>query len=71
MVKGKKVATGTPVKGSMTVGEAGRKGGNTTKERYGHDHYINIQKKSLESRRKIKADAVKYRELVASGKIVE
>ena len=32
-------------KGNMTVGEAGRKGGATTRERYGHEFYEEIGKK--------------------------
>jgi len=32
-------------KGGMTVSEAGRKGGETTSERYGHEFYEEIGKK--------------------------
>jgi len=32
-------------KGAMTVSEAGRKGGETTSERYGHEFYEEIGKK--------------------------
>ncbi len=33
------------IKGEMTVKEAGRKGGNTTKQRHGHGYYESIGKK--------------------------
>jgi general stress protein YciG len=46
------------IKGEMTVKEAGRKGGNTTKERHGPDYYENIGKKGGQ----------KVRELIARGK---
>jgi general stress protein YciG len=32
-------------KGEMTAREMGRKGGNTTKARYGHDYYVAIGKR--------------------------
>ena len=32
-------------KGAMTVSEAGKRGGETTSERYGHEFYENIGKK--------------------------
>jgi general stress protein YciG len=45
-------------KGEMTVKEAGRKGGNTTKQRYGEGYYENIGKKGGQ----------KVRELIKRGK---
>lgn len=45
-------------KGEMTVKEAGRKGGNTTKQRYGEGYYENIGKKGCQ----------KVRELIKRGK---
>jgi general stress protein YciG len=47
-----------PEKGSMSVREAGRKGGNTTKARYGEEYYEAIGKKGGQ----------KVRELIARGK---
>lgn len=32
-------------KGGMTVAEAGRKGGETTSDRYGHEFYVEIGRK--------------------------
>jgi general stress protein YciG len=46
------------IKGEMTVKEAGRKGGNTTKERHGPGYYENIGKKGGQ----------KVRELIERGK---
>ncbi len=45
-------------KGEMTVQEAGRKGGNTTKQRHGEDYYKSIGHKGGQ----------KVRELIARGK---
>jgi general stress protein YciG len=45
-------------KGEMTVKEAGRKGGNTTKQRYGEGYYESIGKKGGQ----------KVRELIKRGK---
>ncbi len=45
-------------KGKMTVAEAGRKGGNTTKQRYGEGYYEAIGKKGGQ----------KVRELIEKGK---
>jgi len=45
-------------KGDMTVKEAGRKGGNTTKQRYGEGYYESIGKKGGQ----------KVRELIKKGK---
>lgn len=36
-------------KGGMTVSEAGRRGGNKVKERYGRGHYVSIGKKGGDS----------------------
>jgi general stress protein YciG len=33
------------MKGEMSVRDAGRKGGNTTKKRHGHEFYVEIGKK--------------------------
>jgi uncharacterized protein len=38
-----------PGKGKMTVGEAGRKGGRTVKEKYGPDFYSEIGEKGGEA----------------------
>jgi general stress protein YciG len=40
-------------KGNMSVRDAGKKGGNITKERYGHDFYVGIGKKGGEKHKKI------------------
>ncbi len=45
-------------KGEMTVREAGRKGGTTTKQRYGEGYYESIGKKGGQ----------KVRELIKKGK---
>ncbi|AFD00493.1 hypothetical protein Mtc_1749 [Methanocella conradii HZ254] len=45
-------------KGEMTVREAGRKGGTTTKQRYGEGYYESIGKKGGQ----------KVRELIRKGK---
>ncbi len=45
-------------KGEMTVQEAGRKGGNTTKQRHGPDYYKSIGHKGGQ----------KVRELIQKGK---
>ena len=46
------------IKGDMTVREAGKKGGNTTKQRYGEGYYESIGKKGGQ----------KVRELIKRGK---
>ena len=46
------------IKGEMTVKEAGRKGGNTTKQRHGEGYYEAIGKKGGQ----------KVRELIQRGK---
>lgn len=56
--KNKKNAKGETKKGNMTVKEAGRKGGNTTKARYGEGYYEAIGKKGGQ----------KVRQLIAAGK---
>lgn len=58
--KGKKNKTKTTEenKGSITVKEAGRRGGNTTKARYGPGYYEAIGKKGGQ----------KVRQLIAAGK---
>jgi general stress protein YciG len=45
--------TKTEEKGKMTAAEMGRKGGNTTKERHGHDFYVQIGKKGGERAKKV------------------
>ena len=45
-------------KGAMTVAEAGRKGGLTVSDRYGHEFYEEIGRKGGQ----------KVRELIAAGK---
>jgi hypothetical protein len=45
-------------KGEMTVREAGKKGGDTTKQRYGESYYESIGKKGGQ----------KVRELIKKGK---
>ncbi len=46
------------IKGEMTVRQAGKKGGDTTKERHGEDYYKSIGKKGGQ----------KVRELIEKGK---
>ncbi|HHX42263.1 MAG TPA: Em GEA1 (EM1) [Armatimonadetes bacterium] len=48
--------------GGMTVREAGRKGGETTSERYGHEFYEEIGKKGGER------GGPRVRELIEKGK---
>ncbi len=50
----------------MTVQEAGRKGGQTVKEKYGPEFYSQIGQKGGE---KVQAEAKRYRELKAMGKL--
>jgi general stress protein YciG len=56
--KAKKNKTTEENKGSITVKEAGRRGGNTTKARYGPGYYEAIGKKGGQ----------KVRQLIAAGK---
>ncbi len=57
----------TPQKSkAMTVQEAGRKGGNVVKEKYGPEFYSEIGKKGGE---KVQAEAKRYRELKKSGQL--
>ncbi len=56
----------TTAKSTMTVQEAGRKGGNTVKDKYGPEFYSKIGQKGGE---KVQAEAKRYRELKASGKV--
>lgn len=51
--------------GEMTVREAGRKGGETTSERYGHEFYEEIGKKGGER------GGPRVRELIQKGKTQE
>ena len=51
--------------GGMTVREAGRKGGETTAERYGHEFYEEIGKKGGER------GGPRVRELIEKGKEAE
>ena len=48
----------TRSKGAMTVAEAGRRGGATTAQRYGHEHFEEIGKKGGQ----------KVAELIARGR---
>lgn len=50
----------------MTVQEAGRKGGETVKEKYGPEFYSQIGQKGGE---KVQAEAKRYRELKNLGKV--
>jgi uncharacterized protein len=50
----------------MTVQEAGRKGGNTVKEKYGAEFYSQIGQKGGE---KVQAEAKRYRQLKQLGKV--
>jgi len=50
----------------MTVQEAGRRGGETVKEKYGSEFYSQIGQKGGE---KVQAEAKRYRQLKESGKI--
>jgi uncharacterized protein len=50
----------------MTVQEAGRRGGETVKEKYGPEFYSQIGQKGGE---KVQAEAKRYRQLKESGKI--
>lgn len=59
-------STKQTVASQMTVQEAGRKGGETVKEKYGPEFYAQIGQKGGE---KVQAEAKRYRELKASGKI--
>ena len=53
----KRKGTGTG-KGSLTVADAGRKGGTTVRDRYGHEFYEEIGRKG----------GNKVRDLIAAGK---
>lgn len=50
----------------MTVQEAGRKGGQTVKDKYGPEFYSQIGQKGGE---KVQAEAKRYRELKKLGKV--
>ncbi len=50
----------------MTVQEAGRKGGNTVKEKYGPEFYSQIGQKGGV---KVQAEAKRFRELKKLGKV--
>jgi len=49
----KPLSTELTTKKDMTVSEAGRKGGNTTKEKYGSDYYKEIGKKGGDKTNKV------------------
>lgn len=51
---------------AMTVQEAGRKGGQTVKEKYGPEFYSEIGQKGGQ---KVQAEAKRYRELKQSGRV--
>ncbi len=53
------------VKKELTVSEAGKIGGNTTKQRYGMEHYKQIGRMGGNSNRQNAIDAAKYREMIA------
>lgn len=55
-----------PNRGAMTVGEAGRKGGETVKAKYGHDFYAEIGRQGGEAR-KAQLGADGYAELGRRG----
>lgn len=55
-----------PKKGGMTVAEAGKRGGDTTSSRYGHEFYENIGKKGGETTSE-KYGAPFYEEIGAKG----
>lgn len=55
-----------PLKAPMTVQEAGRKGGQTVKDKYGPEFYSQIGQKGGS---KVQAEAKRYRELKLSGKV--
>jgi uncharacterized protein len=54
------------VRTQMTVQEAGRKGGETVREKYGPEFYSEIGQKGGQ---KVQAEAKRYRELKQSGKV--
>lgn len=56
----------TETRGRMTVQEAGRKGGETVKEKYGPEFYSEIGQKGGQ---KVQAEAKRYRELKESGRL--
>ena len=41
---------------SQIMSEFGKKGGDAVKQKYGRKHYVNMNKKSVESRRKQKKE---------------
>lgn len=51
---------------AMTVQEAGRKGGQTVKEKYGPEFYSEIGSKGGQ---KVQAEAKRYRQLKETGKL--
>jgi uncharacterized protein len=57
---------GTETRATMTVQEAGRKGGNTVKQKYGPEFYSEIGQKGG---KKVQEEAKRYRALKEAGKL--